>query len=184
MLSLVEREGRRLSRFADDVSDITQIRGGTLHFDDAEVDLVEIMREVVTRLEPEIARSGSSVSIQASHPVIGRWDRVRIDQVVANLVINALKFGLGRPIELAASTREGWATLTVSDHGLGVPASQRETIFRPFERAVSVRHYGGLGLGLFIVRTIVTRYGGAVHVEPRPGGGSRFVVRIPEAGPT
>lgn len=182
MLSLVEREDRRLTRFAEDITDITRIRAGALHFEDAEVDLVEVVREAVTRLEPDIERSGSTVSIEAPRPVVGRWDRVRLDQVVANLVVNALKFGLGQPVEISVGANHGWATLTVSDHGLGVPASQRETIFRPFERAVSVRHYGGLGLGLFIVRTIVTRYGGTVHVEPRDRGGSRFVVRIPQAG--
>jgi signal transduction histidine kinase len=182
MLSLVEREGRRLTRFAEDITDITRIRAGALHFHDAEVDLVQVVREVVIRLDPEIARSGSMVSIEAAQPVVGRWDRLRIDQVVTNLVTNALKFGLGRPIAISATAADGWATLVVSDHGLGVRASQREAIFRPFERAVPVRHYGGLGLGLFIVRTIVTRYGGTVHVEPGDRGGSRFVVRIPQEG--
>lgn len=179
MLSLVEREGRRLTRFAQDITDITRIRAGALRFDDAEVDLVHVVHEVVTRLAPDAERSGSAVSVDAASPVIGHWDRVRLDQVVTHLVINALKFGLGRPIELSISAGDGWATLQVSDRGLGVDASQREAIFRPFERAVPVRHYGGLGLGLFIVRTIVTRYGGTVHVEPRDGGGSRFVVRLP-----
>ncbi|HEX3479489.1 MAG TPA: ATP-binding protein [Kofleriaceae bacterium] len=182
MLSLVEREDRRLARFADDITDITRIRAGALRFDDAEVDLVQVVREVVTRLAPDIERSGSRVSIEAAHPVVGRWDRLRLDQVVSNLVANALKFGLGRPIEVSATAGDGWATLVVSDRGLGVRESQREAIFRPFERAVPVRHYGGLGLGLFIVRTIVTRYGGTVHVEPGDGGGSRFVVQIPQAG--
>ncbi|HEX7943008.1 MAG TPA: HAMP domain-containing sensor histidine kinase, partial [Gemmatimonadaceae bacterium] len=182
MLSLVEREGGRLTRFAEDITDITRIRAGALHFDDAEVDLVQVVREVVTRLEPDIERSGATVSIEAAHPVIGRWDRLRLDQVVTNLLVNALKFGLGRPIEVSVTAADGWATLVVSDRGLGVLASQREAIFRPFERAVPVRHYGGLGLGLFIVRTIVTRYGGTVHVEPGDRGGSRFVVRIPQAG--
>jgi signal transduction histidine kinase/PAS domain-containing protein len=182
MLSLVEREGRRLTRFAEDITDITRIRAGALHFDDAEVDLVEVVREVVMRLAPDIERSGSPVSIEAAHAVVGRWDRVRLDQAVTNLITNALKFGLGRPIEVSAAAADRWATLVVSDRGLGVRASQREAIFRPFERAVPVRHYGGLGLGLFIVRTIVTRYGGTVHVEPGDHGGSRFVVRIPQAG--
>ncbi len=182
MLSLVEREGRRLTRFADDITEITRIRAGALQFHDAEVDLVQVTRDVVARLAPDAERSGSTVSIEAPHPVVGRWDRVRLDQVVTNLVINALKFGLGRPIELAVRARDGWATLEVNDHGLGVRASQREAIFRPFGRAVPVRHYGGLGLGLFIVRTIVTRYGGTVRVEPRDRGGSCFVVRLPQAG--
>jgi signal transduction histidine kinase len=182
MVSLVEREGGRLTRFAEDITEITRIRAGVMRFDDAEVDLVEVVREVVVRLEPDIERSGSTVSIEAAHPVVGRWDRLRIDQVVTNLLANALKFGLGRPIEVSVAAADGWATLVVSDRGLGVLASKREVIFRPFERAVPVRHYGGLGLGLFIVRTIVTRYGGTVHDEPRVRDGSRFVVRIAQAG--
>jgi signal transduction histidine kinase/PAS domain-containing protein len=183
MLALIEREDRRLTRFAEDITDITMVQAGALHFDDATVDVVEVVRDVVRRLEPEIRRSGSTASIEADAPVVGLWDRDRLDQVVTNLLVNALKFGLGRPIELSVRANDGWATLVVSDHGLGVPASRRETIFQPFERAVSVRHYGGLGLGLFIVRTIVNRYGGTVHVESRDDGdGSRFVVRIPQAG--
>jgi signal transduction histidine kinase len=182
MLALVEREGRRLTRFAEDITDITRIRAGALLFEDATVDLVEVVRDAVSRLEPDIERSGSTVVIEAPRPVIGHWDRVRLDQIVTNLVINALKFGLGRPIEIAVDAGDRVATLAVVDRGLGVPPAQREAIFSPFERAVSGRHYGGLGLGLFIVRTIVSRYGGSVHVEPRGGGGSRFVVRLPQSG--
>jgi signal transduction histidine kinase len=133
-------------------------------------------------VELAIERSGSTVSIEAAHPAVGRWDRLRLDQIVTHLLANALKFGLGRPVEVSVAAADGWATLVVSDRGLGVRASRREAIFRPFERAVPVRHYGGLGLGLFIVRTIVTRYGGTVHVEPGVRGGSRFVVRIAQAG--
>lgn len=182
MVALVERESRRLTRFADDITEITKIRAGGLHFDDAEVDMVQVVRDVVVRLGPDIERSGSTVSIEAADSVIGRWDHLRIDQVVTSLLTNALKFGLGRPIEVSVAAAEGWATLVVSDHGLGVRASQREAIFRPFERAVPVRHYGGLGLGLFIVRTIVTRYSGTVHAEPGVRDGSRFVVRLPQSG--
>jgi signal transduction histidine kinase len=182
MVALVERESRRLTRFADDITEITRIRAGDLHFDDGEVDLVQVVRDVATRLGPDIERSGATVSIEAAHAVVGRWDHLRIDQVVTSLLANALKFGLGRPVEVAVAAADGWATLVVSDRGLGVRASQREAIFRPFERAVPVRHYGGLGLGLFIVRTIVTRYGGTVHAEPGVRGGSRFVVRLPQSG--
>jgi signal transduction histidine kinase len=179
MLSLVEREGRRLTRFADDITDIMRARAGTLPFRDGRVDLVDVVRDSVGHMHVDIERSGSMVSVDAPQAVIGRWDRARLEQVVTNLVVNALKFGLGRPIDVAVGAKDGWAMLTVSDHGLGVPETHRETIFRPFERAVSVRHYGGLGLGLFIVRTIVIQYGGTVHVEARDHGGSRFVVRLP-----
>lgn len=179
-LEIVEREDRRLARFADDITEITRIRAGVLPFHDEQVDLNEVTSDVVSRMAIAIERSGSTVSFAPGEPVIGRWDRVRLDQVVANLLDNALKFGLGNPIELATAARDGTATLTVRDHGLGIPPAQREAIFEPFTRAVSVRHYGGLGLGLFIVRTIVVRYGGTVEVAPAEGGGSRFVVRLPQ----
>ena len=84
------------------------------------------------------------------------------------------------PVEVRVDASSGWAILTVSDHGLGVPQAQREQIFKPFERTASARHYGGLGLGLFIVHTIVNSYDGTAVVEPREGGGSMFVVRLPQ----
>src|SRR5262249_50383906 len=159
-------------KFADDVTDITRIGAGDLLFDDDGLDLVEVVRDTVARLQPDIVRSGSTVSIEAAQPVLGRWSRVRLEQVISNLVINSLKFGLGRSVGISVSASDGWATLVVSDQGLGVPESLREAIFRPFERAVSVHHYGGLGLGLFIVRTIVRQYDGTVQVEPGAHRGS------------
>jgi signal transduction histidine kinase len=183
MLALVARESERLARFADDIMDLTRIREGVLRFVDEDVDLVAIARDAVSRLAVEIERSGSTLSIEAAGRIIGGWDAVRIDQVITNLLQNALKFGLGKPIEVRVGASSGWATLAVSDRGLGVPPALREQIFKPFARAVSARHYGGLGLGLFIVQTIVTRYGGTAMVEPREGGGSTFVVRLPQGRP-
>ncbi len=179
MLGLVVREDRRLARFVEDILDVTRIRTGTLRYEDADVDLAEVVRDVAQTLAIEIERSRSTLTIDAPAAVVGRWDRFRLEQVVTNLIQNALKFGLGKPIEVTARASEGEATLTVTDHGIGVPQDQCDAIFEPYKRAVSARHYGGLGLGLFIVRTIVTRYGGSVRVEPREGGGARFVVRLP-----
>ncbi len=180
-LDLVIREDRRLARFVDDILDITRIRTGGLRFEDADVDLAAVVREVAASLAPEIERSHSTLSVDASRAVVGRWDRFRLEQVVGNLVQNALKFGLGRPIEASVDARDGQATFRLTDHGLGVAPDQREAIFEPFKRGVSVRNYGGLGLGLSIVRAIVQRYGGSVHVEPQEGGGSTFVVQLPLA---
>lgn len=181
MLALLNREGRRLARFAEDLVALGSLRAGELSLEPQEVHLTDAVREVCERVSDEIQRSGSTVSITSDGPVIGYWDRFRIDQVVMNLLSNALKFGLGKPIEIHVEAHEGWATLVVVDRGLGVAEDQRDRIFHPFERGVSVRHYGGLGLGLYIVRTIVSQMGGTVHVEPHPGGGSRFIVRLPQA---
>ena len=186
LLALAAREDRRLARFVDELVDLIRIRSGLLELEvEDDVDLSEIVREVVRRLDPELASSGSRVVLDLpAEPVRGRWDRFRTDQVMTNLLSNAVKFGVGKAIEISVRATAGTATVTVTDHGIGVAPELRERIFEPFERGVSVRHYGGLGLGLFIVRMIVTLLGGTVRVEPVDGGGSRFVVDLPRARST
>jgi signal transduction histidine kinase len=181
MLDLITREDRRLARFVEDLVEITNIRTDRLRFEDADVDLSEIVREIASRLAPDRARSRSTLSIEAPAPVVGHWDRFRLEEVVDNLVSNALKFGLGNPIEVSVDAHDGRARLNVADRGIGVSPTQRAAIFRPFGRAVSARNHAGLDLGLFIVETIVTRYGGTVEVESRKGGGSCFIVQLPQA---
>jgi signal transduction histidine kinase len=176
---IIEREDRRLGLFVDELLDLSQIRTGTLRFDFEEVDLVEIVRKVATRLSSELVRAGSSLSIRVEGDVRGQWDRFRLDQVVANLLSNAIKFGLGKPIDVRVGAEGGMAMLVVEDHGMGIAAELRDRLFQPFERGVSVRHYGGLGLGLYIVRTIADGLGGSVAVDSVDGGGSRFTVKLP-----
>lgn len=178
-LELIEREDRRLSRFIDELLDVRRLRAGQLQLHLEEVDLAHAAQDAVKRLRPELAASGSSVTVTAEPDVIGEWDRFRIEQLVTNLLSNAIKFGLGNPIELATSRAGGRARLVVRDHGIGIDPAARERIFLPFERAVSVRHYGGLGLGLHIVSTTVRAMGGSVAVESAPGAGATFVVELP-----
>ncbi len=109
---------------------------------------------------------------------MGQWDRFRLEQVATNLLSNAIKFGAGKPIAVAVREHRGLTTLEVQDHGIGIPPGMLNRIFDPFERAVSVRNYGGLGLGLFIVRTIVEGLGGIVRVESKPNAGSTFTVEL------
>jgi signal transduction histidine kinase len=110
------------------------------------------------------------------------WDRTRLGQVVTNLVSNAIKYGLGNPIEVSAEGDERKATLVVRDHGIGIEPGMRQRIFDPFARAVSGQNYAGLGLGLYIVRTIIDGLGGSVAVDSTPEMGSTFNVTLPKAG--
>jgi PAS domain S-box-containing protein len=182
VLELIEREDLRLARFVDELLDVGRIRSGQLRFDIEQVDLAEVVREVAARSAPELARAGSSLSIAATRAV-GQWDRFRLEQVVGNLLSNAIRFGLGKPIEIAVGEGGGRATVAVKDGGIGIPLEKQKRIFEPFERAVSMRHYGGLGLGLYIVRTIVEGLGGGVRVASRPGGGATFTVELPQSRP-
>jgi PAS domain S-box-containing protein len=178
-LEIIEREDRRLSRFIDELLDLGRLRAGRLQLQLEDVNLAGVVQEVVKRLGAEIATSGSPLTITTQSNIVGQWDKFRIDQLVTNVLSNAIKFGLGKPIELSASESGGRARLSVRDHGIGIDPAARERIFLPFERNVSVRHYGGLGLGLHIVKTIVDAMRGRVSVESEPGAGSTFVVELP-----
>jgi signal transduction histidine kinase len=142
-----------------------------------------VVREVLAGFRVEIERSGCTVSFRSPGPVTGRWDHGRLEQVVSNLMSNALKFGSGRPIEIDVSASDGTARLTVADHGIGIDADNLGRIFERFERAVSAGHYGGLGLGLYIAREIVTAFGGSIRAEGAPGQGATFFVELPQGGP-
>lgn len=178
-LELVEREDRRLSRFVGELLDLGRLRAGRLQLELEEVELGAVVQDVVQRVEPELTASGSTLALSLAPGVVGEWDRFRLEQVVTNLLSNAIKFGLGRPIEVALDAADGRARLDVRDQGIGVEAGARERIFLPFERNVSSRNYGGLGLGLHIVKTIVGALGGTVRAEGEPGAGTIFTVVLP-----
>lgn len=180
MLEIIQRDDRRLASFVDELLDVGRIGSGPLHFELADVDLNDVVRDAASALGGELTPSGSSLTIRAEHgPVIGRWDRMRVEQVVSNLLGNAIKFGLGKPIEVIVDRRDGRAVLIVRDHGIGIAPEMHERIFEPFERASSVRHYGGLGLGLYIVRTIVDGLGGTIRLVSKPNEGATFTVELP-----
>ena len=179
LLDAIERADRRLTRFVDELLDVGRIQSDRFHFQYEEVNLAELVREVVGRLEDEAARAGSALSVIVEREVLGEWDRFRLDQVITNLLSNAIKFGQGKPIDISVGADETTATLVVRDRGLGIARDKIERIFRPFERAVPGRQYGGLGLGLYIVRTIVEGLGGEIRVETELGGGSTFTLHLP-----
>jgi PAS domain S-box-containing protein len=181
VLGIVEREDRRLARFVDELLDLGRIRSGRFTVTYEPVDLGELVREATARLAAELAASGSPLTVSTGGRLVGQWDRFRLEQVVMNLLSNAIKFGLGKPISVSASAHHGMVSLAVRDHGLGIAPEMLERIFLPFERAVAVRHYGGLGLGLFIARTVVEELGGKISVESRAGTGTTFTVELPLA---
>jgi len=179
LLELAERQGSRLTRLLEDVMDVSLVETGWAALHLAEVELGAIVRDVAARFQGDLARSRCSLSIECDGPVLGRWDRSRIDQVVTNLLSNAAKFGAGEPIEIRIGETAGWARLSVRDHGIGIDPSDQTRIFDRFQRAVSPENYGGLGLGLFISHGIVKAHGGSIRVESRPGAGAAFTVELP-----
>ncbi|XYH95612.1 AAA family ATPase [Sorangium sp. So ce1128] len=182
-LELVARQGTRLTRLINDLLDVSHLDMGPLVLERTDVDLGALIREVVERFKADLAGALCSVSIQTGAPAFGRWDRSCLDRIVTSLLSNAIKFGTGKPIEIAVGAERGTARLVVRDHGIGIAPEQRDRIFGRFERAVSETHYGGLGLGLYLSRRIVEEHGGLIRCESRPGAGATFIVELPCAEP-
>jgi signal transduction histidine kinase len=112
-------------------------------------------------------------------PVTGRWDPLRINQVITNLLSNAMKYGSAHPIEIEVSAEDGRARVVVRDHGVGIAPEDQDRIFERFERLLPIHHFGGFGLGLWIVKQVAQAHGGEVRVESTPGEGSTFIVELP-----
>lgn len=167
----------RLGRLISDLLDVARIGGGRLLLERKRMDFSDLVLEVVQRLEPHTERAASRIHVAAS-PVHGFWDATRLDQVVTNLLDNALKYGADQPVEVMLREEDGWAVLEVVDHGIGIPPEKQPRLFNRFERAVSDKQYAGLGLGLYITKEIVELHGGRISVDSHPGE-TRFTVRLP-----
>ena len=173
------RQARRLARLVDDLLDTSRIHQGVLPMQPEPLDLGDLVREVVARFHTDLRRAGCEARLDAAQGVVGRWDPLRLEQVVVNLLSNAAKFGPGRPIEITVDRLDGRARLKVRDRGIGIDPIRQTRIFERFERGVSAEHYGGLGLGLYISRHIIESHGGALSVESKPDQGSTFTVTLP-----
>lgn len=180
-LTVVLRQSKRLSSLVEQLLDVSRIRRGFLDLELEEVDFVDIVRDASALLESAAARSGSSLSVSAPATAVGRFDRARVEQVITNLVSNAIKFARGTPIEAEVEADDARVRLVVRDRGLGIRAANQARIFERFERAASSRHYGGLGLGLYITRQIVVAHGGTIQLTSAPGEGTTVTVELPRS---
>ena len=175
-----ERQTGQLARLVDRLLDVSRLSTRDLRLERAQTDLTEVVRDVITRYEDTAAETGSPIELKVSGPTIGFWDHSRMDQVVTNLVGNAVKYGAGAPVVVSISTGgSGYVRLTVRDGGPGIPVEHQEEIFGQFERGAAPENLPGMGLGLWLVRRIVTAHGGTVTLDSRPGAGATFTVILP-----
>jgi signal transduction histidine kinase len=179
-LMALKRQVHRLTALAGEMLDASRITSGRgLALTPTSVDLRDIALEVLGRFDLEIQRHHVTVTVDAPDPVPGIWDAARVDHVVTNLISNALKYGLGRPIAVSVRAEKSRAVLVVRDHGIGIPEDEQAEILGPFAHAVAVKHHEGLGLGLWIAQEIVNASGGRIKLDSRPGEGSTFTVELP-----
>jgi PAS domain S-box-containing protein len=177
----IHRQTERLARLVQGLLDITQIASGRLTLRSEEVDLAEVIREAAERWRGTLARANCPLRLRAGESIPGHWDRMRLEQIIDNLVGNAMKYGAGSPVEVVAEADAATAHIVVHDEGIGIAPEDQRRIFERFERAVQNRHYGGFGLGLWIVRNIVEAFGGEIRVSSEPGRGSTFDVLLPRS---
>jgi PAS domain S-box-containing protein len=178
LLKTSDRQIRRLTHLIDDLLDVSRITAGKLSLRREQINLNQLVRETVDSYAEQLAIACSPVSIDAPEPVAGFYDQVRIEQVIGNLVTNAMKYAPGGAITIRVQGKKESAIVSIEDQGPGIPADQIERIFSRFERGAS-RVVGGLGLGLYISRQIVEAHGGTIYAETRDEGGARFVVTLP-----
>jgi signal transduction histidine kinase len=185
--AMIERDQRQIQnmvRLIDDMLDVSRLRSGSLSIRPKPVDLAALARRVVESLVNQAEASGSTLDIEASQPIDGVWDEFRIEQVLTNLITNALRYGRGSPVAVVAMRSGDQAVMTVRDQGIGIAPEDQGRIFEQFERTDDSRkHAAGLGLGLYITREIVRAHGGEIIVESAPGEGALFRVALPLHAP-
>ena len=178
-----ERQVRRLDRLVDDMLDTSRLAIGRLSMKPEAADLCGIVTEVLNRFAPQLEAANMPLTVIAPRAVRGRWDPYRIEQVVTNIVANAIKYGQAKPLRVEVTEQDGRARVAIRDQGNGIRREDRERIFKEFERISSEHAVGGLGLGLFIAKEIVCAHGGKIWVNSEFGHGAEFIFELPLDAP-
>ena len=173
------RNTDRLARLIDSLLEVSRISAGRFQLNLVDVDLVDVVNDVIDRFAEDLRRAGCEVRIEAPETLLGRWDRLRMEQVLVNLLTNAMRHGSGNAIDLRIVVEDDTVRLIVRDHGPGISSEDVGRIFQRFERATSELQGGGLGLGLYILRQIVEAHGGHVEASNHVEGGAMFTLFFP-----
>lgn len=182
-IETLARQITRLTKLVNELLDISRIINGRIVLEYEPGELGSLVRDTIARFGDELALGGCTLELYEHGPIHGRFDRLRTDQIVTNLLSNAIKYGPGKPIEMHITADAATAQIVVTDHGIGIAPEHQERIFARFERAVSTRNYGGLGLGLYIVRQVLDALGGTISVRSELGVGATFTVTLPRTPP-
>lgn len=187
MIKHLEEADKQFSRFlklVDNLLDVSRISGDRLILIHEKINLTNLIQELAHSFLTEIYDCGCTLELDLEPNVIGHWDRIRLDQVLVNLISNAEKYGRGNPIKISLKKimndlNKPIAVISVQDKGIGISKADQEKLFKKFERVASIRHFGGLGLGLYITRNIVNAHHGKIRVESEFGKGSTFIIELP-----
>lgn len=183
MVARDKRQVEAMTRLIDDMMDASRIRSNQLSIRPDPVELSSLLARVVTNLSNQALAAGCTITLEAGKPVTLMGDEFRIEQVVINLLTNALRYGAGKPVDVCLSLLPKSACISVRDHGRGISEADQQRIFEQFSRVASDDGTGGLGLGLYITHQLVKAHGGKIRVESRLDEGSLFTVTLPLTPP-
>lgn len=182
MKAMVERDERQIQsliRLIEDMLDVSRIRTGKLSIRPSRFDLSVAVGNLLESFAAQVSAAQSSVNYRGGQPVIGQWDEFRIEQVVSNLLTNALRYGAKKPIDVSVYVQGDQAVIEVTDQGIGISEENQQRIFQQFERVAGSHVVTGLGLGLFISEQIVAAHNGQITVRSTLGEGAMFRVCLP-----
>jgi signal transduction histidine kinase len=179
MVARDDRQIQSIIRLIDDMLDVSRIRSGKLSLRPGWVELSGLLRRLVHDLTPQATTAGCTLTLDAGTPVSGWWDEFRIEQIVVNLLTNALRYGGQQPVEVTLLVEQDWVRIEVRDHGPGVAPEQQDKIFEPYERGVGNEVPSGLGLGLYISRQLAEVHEGSLTLRSTPGEGAVFSLALP-----
>lgn len=177
-LELLSRRVARFNSALNRILDVSRMQSGGIELVCEDCDLSEVVRDVVAGFERELLAARSELTLECEGSLRGSWDRLRVEQIVSNLVSNAIRYGNSQPIRVSLERASGAAILRVRDHGPGIAAEDQTRIFGRFERGTT-QNRSGFGVGLWIVSQLSEAMGGSVHLESRAGEGAVFTVTLP-----
>jgi signal transduction histidine kinase len=171
---------KRLKIIINDLLDVSLITTGRMQISPKKTDLVKTTRKVLESFSDVVKNKKNQITIEAPAPVFGNFDKTRIEQAIANLISNAVKYGDEKPIKIKIFSNKNTAHFIITDQGVGIPPKEQQLIFELFKRANwSKENSNGLGVGLYIVYQIVKAHGGEIKVSSKPGKGSTFSMELP-----
>lgn len=182
-LDVSRRQTAHLSRLVENLLAVSRIQDKGFHLDLEEVDLCAMVHEVTGRFQDLSSRAGIPLKAEPCQTLVGSWDRNKMEQILSNLLSNAIKYGAGRPVTIRIHNRESAAVMEVQDQGIGIAPEDQARIFNRFERVPTTQVKESLGLGLFIVRSLVEAHGGTIALRSEMGKGSLFTITLPRSQP-